>query len=100
MSPGKERFTETENAATNEKTKLQRTVAAKAGVKAQVPAVQPDFQVRRPDTLLFATLEGLQKQSGVSVLLLRRLVLNRASFFLLHQVPEKTRIIARYPSQT
>jgi hypothetical protein len=24
----------------------------------------------------------------------------RASFFLLHQVPEKTRIIARYPSQT
>jgi Histidine kinase-, DNA gyrase B-, and HSP90-like ATPase len=34
-----------------------------------------DFQVRRPDTLLFATIEGLQKQAGVSKWLLRRLVL-------------------------
>jgi hypothetical protein len=34
-----------------------------------------DFQVRRPDTALFATLQGLQMQSGVPSRLLRRLVL-------------------------
>ena len=34
-----------------------------------------DFQVHRPDTVLFATLQGLQMQSGVPIHHLRRLAL-------------------------
>ena len=61
-------------------------VAGAGNVKSEVPAPSlsklgrpqscgPDFQVHRPDTALFATLQGLQMQSGVPIHHLRRLAL-------------------------
>jgi hypothetical protein len=54
----------------------EKTGAATLGPPAKFGlAKSPDFQVRRPDTALFATLQGLEIQSGVSAGKLRRLVL-------------------------
>jgi hypothetical protein len=77
MSTSKEWLAAAESGATLEKAEPLSTVGAKAKaeLRAGMGGGQPDFQVRRPDTLLFATVEGLQKQSGVSKSQLRRLVL-------------------------
>jgi hypothetical protein len=47
-------------------------------MQSTAPPARPDYaklQVRRPDTALFATLQGLQTVSGVSTTRLRRLAL-------------------------
>src|SRR5271166_4075994 len=75
MSSSSKPLAAAENAATTEQTERRATVGTKAESKDDVGVEQPDFQVRRPDTLLFATIEGLQKQSGVSKSQLRRLLL-------------------------
>ena len=66
MSMSKERLAAAEDASTLEKAEPLSAVGTKADSRDDPGGGQQNFQVRRPDTLLFATIEGLQKQSGVS----------------------------------
>src|SRR4051794_7932645 len=75
MSPSRKLIAATENAPATGEIERQATAGTKAEPKDDIRVDQPNFQVRRPDTLLFSSIEGLEKQSGVSKWRLRCLVL-------------------------